>query len=139
MSAGDWLGTDLELVFFADGSADLALQPGDLAAASGRDNLRQALLLRLVTWRGELGHLGHPDYGSRVDELIGASMDRLDLALLERYVRRALLSDPRVAAVTRLRVLPRASEPGVIDVQAAVKPVADNAGEIALEVALDVG
>jgi phage baseplate assembly protein W len=35
------------------------------------DNLKQALLLRFLTPTGELALLGHPDYGSRLSELIG--------------------------------------------------------------------
>ncbi|MGV2388060.1 MAG UNVERIFIED_CONTAM: hypothetical protein LVR29_06225 [Microcystis novacekii LVE1205-3] len=38
---------------------------GDLGAIEGQTNLRQAILNRLLTRKGELAKLGHPDYGSR--------------------------------------------------------------------------
>src|SRR5256885_11464448 len=44
---------------------------GDLTLASGNDNAVQALSLRLRVRKGELAPLGWPDYGSRLNELIG--------------------------------------------------------------------
>ena len=43
----------------------------DLARLEGIENLKQALLLRCLTARGELAPLGHRDYGSRLAGLIG--------------------------------------------------------------------
>src|SRR4051794_29300303 len=43
----------------------------DLESVAALDNLRQALLLRFLTQQGELAVLGHPDYGSRLHELVG--------------------------------------------------------------------
>src|SRR5947209_14155752 len=43
----------------------------DLQVVSGTDNLAQAVLMRLLTPRGELAALGHPEYGSRLHELVG--------------------------------------------------------------------
>jgi len=42
----------------------------DLDMHSDVDNLVQALLLRFLTPVGEMELLGHPDYGSRLSELI---------------------------------------------------------------------
>src|SRR2546423_3362971 len=44
---------------------------GDLTLASGNDNAVQALSLRLRVRKGELAPLGWPDYGSRLNELVG--------------------------------------------------------------------
>ena len=38
----------------------------DFRAVAGHDNLAQAVVMRLLTPRGELTPLGHPDYGSRL-------------------------------------------------------------------------
>ncbi|HXO21723.1 MAG TPA: hypothetical protein VOA87_17560, partial [Thermoanaerobaculia bacterium] len=75
------LGRDLELDYALGGGffedADLAsgITVGsgrrDLEVAAGLDNLTQAIANRLKTRRGELGPLGHPEYGSRHHELIG--------------------------------------------------------------------
>ena len=41
----------------------------DLVARDGLENLAQAVILRLLTPRGELAALGHPDYGSPRGEI----------------------------------------------------------------------
>ena len=43
----------------------------DLQLATGVDNITQAIIHRLKTCYGEMASLGHPDYGSRHNELIG--------------------------------------------------------------------
>jgi phage baseplate assembly protein W len=133
----DALKKDLRLVFLPDGTVDLAAGPVDLETVDGRDNLVQALLLRLLTAQGELQGLGHPRYGSRIRELIGEPMDGPNLELLRRYVRRTLLQDPRVDEVTRVDVKPRLGEPGVVAVEAAVRPLSGAPLEVKMEI--DVG
>jgi hypothetical protein len=56
---------------------------------------------------------------------------------LRRYVRKALLEDPRVQDVTRVEVWPRPSEPGVVAVEAAVRPATGAPLEVKVEI--DVG
>jgi phage baseplate assembly protein W len=113
---------DLRLVFREDGNVDLDLGGQDLELVSGVDNLVQALQMRLLVYRGELTRLAHPRYGSRVHELIGEPLDRPNLELLRRYVRAALLADPRVASIERLDIRPLAGEPGSVSVSATVRP-----------------
>ncbi|MFV8750432.1 DUF2634 domain-containing protein [Nannocystaceae bacterium ST9] len=113
---------DLLVEFRDDGLVDLARNGRDLTVNSGRDNLIQALKLRLLTFRGELGRLGHSRYGSRVHELIGEPMTRPNLELLRRYVRAAILSDPRVAKIVKLEVNPLRADPGAVDVFAIIQP-----------------
>lgn len=127
--------TDLKVRFNGDGLVDLDLGVGDLRTVDGTDNLVQALTLRILTRRGELTALGHRRYGSRIAELIGEPLDRENMGLLRRFVRKALLGDRRVAEVIRLDVRPRA--PGHLEVEAVVKPVR---GEpLLLRVSLDGG
>ncbi|MBK9364781.1 MAG: DUF2634 domain-containing protein [Deltaproteobacteria bacterium] len=118
----DPLLTDLSVVFTPHGQADLDLQTDELERVSGRDNLVQALSLRLLTERGELTELSHPRYGSRLRELIGEPLDRANVELLRRYVRKCLLQDPRVAEVVTVRAF-TANVPGVVVVQATVRPI----------------
>lgn len=115
------MGTDLRLVFSGDGRADLAWSDRDLALVRGLDNLAQALTLRLLVQRGELTGLAHPRFGSRVHELIGQTLDRPNLDLLRRHVRRALLDDPRVDAIESLTVEPIAAYPGAVQITATVR------------------
>ena len=133
----DPLGIDLRLRFGAAGEADLALGMDDLETVAARDNLVQALSLRLLIPRGELAPLGHPRYGSRVHELIGQPMDSANLELLRRYVRQALLEDQRVREVVTLTVRPRVDAPGVVEMEAVVTPVTGE--QVRVEVSLDVG
>lgn len=133
----DVLKKDLKLIFPQTGGADLAAGSLDFETVEGRDNLAQALILRLLVGRGELRALGHPRYGSRIQELIGEPMDGPNRELLRRYVRRALREDPRVAEVTRVDVLPRKDAPGVVMVEAAVRPATGAPLEVKVEI--DVG
>lgn len=107
-------------------------EPGhDLAPVAGAENLQQALLLRFLTEVGELAHLGHPDYGSRLHELIGepntpGTRDRAKL-----YALQALTAEPRVAEVRTVAVTTDPRDRTRIDVQAAVVAV-DRATELNL-------
>lgn len=128
----DVLFTDLRLRFNENG-ADLdcngfgsnsdAKPRRDIQTVSGLDNLAQALKLRLLIPRGELTQLGHPTYGSRVADLIGETLDRSNLELLRRYVRKALKSDPRVDDIVSLAVTAHRDFPGAVDVTAKVRAV----------------
>jgi phage baseplate assembly protein W len=131
------LKKDLRVVFDAQGQADLVLR-GDLELVDGRDTLGQALKLRLLTWRGDLGPLGHRRYGSRVHELVGRRMENANVQLLRRLVRQAVREDPRVAEVVQVRARPRADVPGLVTVQVRVRPVAGD-DPIDVEVDLDAG
>lgn len=129
-------GTDLRVVFSGDGRADITWSARDLDLVDGLENLAQALTLRILVQRGELTDLAHPRYGSRVHELIGATLDRANLDLLRRHVRRALLGDPRVEKVESITATPIPSQPGAVHVAATVRA---RTGEIAgVEVALDL-
>lgn len=68
----------------------------DLALVGGRENLAQALLLRLLTPRGALATLGHADYGSRLGELIGRGKNEALRQLCRAHVLEAVAQEPRV-------------------------------------------
>lgn len=131
--------TDICMEVDEKGIVDIAVEGegGDLRVVKGKDNIRQALTLRLVVGRGEIEALGHARYGSRVRDLIGEPLDRTNLELLRRYVRQALKEDPRVEDVTRVIVRPRGDAPGIIDVDAVVKVITGDPVELGL--ALDLG
>lgn len=109
------LGTDLAVVpqFVAHDAAVLDLRlrryparrtrPGlpdpelaDLATLSERENLAQALILRLLTPRGALTELGHSGYGSRLHELIGRNKTAALRNLCRAFVLEAVAQEPRV-------------------------------------------
>ena len=70
--------------------------PVDLAILDGRENLAQALLLRLLTPRGTLSTLGHAAYGSRLSELIGRQKTEELRNLCRAFVLEAAAQEPRI-------------------------------------------
>lgn len=144
------LGTDLRLelkhydlrpVYVA--ATDLRTVPnhprrlGDLGVVGGRDNLGQAIVMRLLTPRGELEALAHPDYGSRLHELVGRANTAATRNLVKLYVLEALQAEPRVEEVIDVAVEPAPGTRDRVDVTLTVLPRAGGAplliGPLALE------
>lgn len=120
------LGTDLTVLPRSGLSLSLeyVAAGGDLVTVSAEENLRQAIWLRLATPLGELTHLGHPDYGSRLQRLIGRLIVPETLSLARAYVREALRREPRIKSIDALTVKPDALRPGALLIEARVLPVA---------------
>lgn len=105
------LGRDLSLRFpgpagfYEDGDLETGSLPKrrprrrDLLLVEGIDSARQMLVNRLMTRRGELAPLGHPDYGSRHHELIGEPNVARTRNLVKLHVLTALNAEPRVQKV----------------------------------------
>ena len=68
----------------------------DLSVLSGRENLAQALILRLLTPRGSLAALGHGSYGSELHRLIGRLKTEELRSLCRAYVLEVVQQEPRV-------------------------------------------
>lgn len=113
------LGRDLLLTpfFQADSwrTVDLVTRPTarpraadtvDLAVAVEGDNLRQALVLRMVTPQGSLRDLGHAAYGSRLHELVGEPYSEQLRLRARSFVIQAVEQERRVAEILELRVEP---------------------------------
>lgn len=88
----------------------------DFELREGRDNLAQAIILRLLTPRGELAALGHPGYGSRLHELIGHGNTSTGRNLARLHILEALQQESRVEAVDQLRVDPSPGRRDTLDV-----------------------
>ena len=111
-----------------------APDPGhDLATVHGNENLQQALLIRLLTEVGELAHLGHPEYGSRLHELIGEPNTPTTRDRAKLYALQALTAEPRVATVRSVTVTTHPADRTRIDVRAAVVAI-DQVTEVNLVV-----
>ncbi len=119
------LGTDLALRHGRTmGSAlRLVAAGGDLATVTGWENLDQAIWLRLGVPQGDLAHLGHPDFGSRLHLLIGRLVTPETLALAKAYVREALRREPRITAMTSLEAIPDPTRRDTLLIQIQVQPV----------------
>lgn len=92
----DIYGTDLLL---RDG--DLVAENGSLVVVSGRENLKQALINRNKTERGEM--LWNPTYGSMVRSLLGAVSGPSSALLAAQYVAATFRADYRVKDVASSR------------------------------------
>ncbi|MFN8483145.1 MAG: GPW/gp25 family protein [Anaerolineae bacterium] len=129
-------GTDLHLMrnldlthTSRDPGNDLATRrrPGatgqDLDLLSGADNLVQALLMRFLTPLGELDALGHPEYGSRLFDLIGELNNDTTRNRAKLYVLQALAAEPRVQTVLSVRVTQNRTKPTQMDIDISLRAV----------------
>ncbi|HEV2359511.1 MAG TPA: hypothetical protein VGZ23_18120 [bacterium] len=88
----------------------------DLATLHGAENLQQALLLRFLTPMGEMTVLGHPDYGSRLFELIGELNNDTNRNRAKMFVLQSLAGEPRVKQVLSINVLQNAADRTRMDI-----------------------
>lgn len=78
----------------------------DIGSVSGKDNLTQAIILRLLTPQGELATLAHPEYGSRLHELVGRQNTPTTRNLIKLFILDALQREPRIEKVAEVTVTP---------------------------------
>lgn len=95
----------------------------DLETLDGTDNLKQALLLRFLTYVGELAQLGHPDYGSRLSELIGELNNETNRNLAKMYVLQALAGEPRVQKVLNVTVTQSLARRDEMDISVSLQAI----------------
>jgi len=101
-------------------------QPGrytDIGKISQDDNLKQAVLIRLLTPKGELSALGHPEFGSRVHELIGRQNTATTRDLIRLYILESLQFESRIHEVITLTVLPVKGTRDRVHVMLQVRPI----------------
>jgi len=133
--ADSWGGLDLAIVAGTRGGLAGTPEPGDLGVVRGRENLGQALIVRLLTPRGSLSALGHPDFGCRLTELIGGHNNAGSRNRARLFVLQALHQEPRVAEVLGLTVAAVEGMPDRIAISFSVRPLGD---EQALSMGLEV-
>lgn len=131
------IGTDLQLtrrsfnqlVSHRDVVDLIASASGDAQTVSGRANLGQAIVNRLFTRKGALARLGHPNYGSRLYELIGEPNNARVRGLAELYIRESLAQERRVDAITKISFAAptRGFTRNLLEITISVRPVSDAA------------
>ena len=114
---------ELRPVYRLTETTKLPRRAWDFVPREGLENLAQAVILRLLTPCGELADLGHPEYGSRVHELIGQENNTTKRNLLKLFILEALKFEPRVEKVAELKVEPSPGARSTVDVLLRVKPV----------------
>lgn len=104
-------------------SVDLEPENRDLGTVTEIDNLTQAILNRLYTRKGELASLGHPDYGSRLYQLVGELNNIKTQGLANIYLRECLQQEPRIEEVIDIVFEPpsRLKEPNTLKAKIMVK------------------
>ena len=126
------LVTDLKLLIEARPEymglgADISVSnSGDLQIQSGFDNLGQAILHRLLTRKGELGDLGHPDYGSRLHELIGEPNNDRTRDLVKLYTKECISQESRVRDILSLTVNVQKGDLHVVLLDVTLLPIKSN-------------
>ncbi|MCG8673363.1 MAG: hypothetical protein MI867_28495 [Pseudomonadales bacterium] len=95
----------------------------DIRIVEGRNNLGQAILMRLLTPMGELAGLGHADYGSRLTNLVGEVNTETTRNLARLYILESLKKEPRVEKVILIKVSEVFKQPSMISIELEVKPV----------------
>jgi phage baseplate assembly protein W len=98
-------------------------QSEDLETVEAVDNLRQALLLRFLTRMGELTDLGHPDYGSRLYQLIGELNNEANRNRAKLYVLESLHAEPRVQEVLAVTVTQSRVDRTRMDISVSVRTI----------------
>jgi len=98
----------------------------DLSKSEDRGNLAQAVAIRLLTPRGDLSHLGHPDYGSRLHELVGEGNTETNRNLARLYILESLQHEARVEKVLAVSVKSAAGRRSAIEISLRVQPVGDS-------------
>ncbi len=135
--ADSWGTLDLQVVPGGRGGLRAVAEPRDLSAVAARENLAQALILRLLTRRGALAPLGHPDYGARLVELIGQLNNETTRNLARLYTVEAIAQEPRVQRLLDLAVDTPDGQPDTIRISFSVLPRDDDQPlGLALEVSL---
>lgn len=95
----------------------------DFDLIDGGENLGQALVMRILTPKGELRDLGHPDYGSRVHEIVGSENTATTRNLLKLFVIEAVQREPRVEEIIAVSVTPATGRRDSVDIALSVKAV----------------
>jgi phage baseplate assembly protein W len=116
----EYLGRDVSLNIYSDIGFDYT---NDLSTARYDANLTQAIIHRLQTGIGE--DALHPNYGSRLFELIGTTPDDLSLPTAKMHTREALLQEPRITEVISIVPTWGNDDRTVIELNLTVKPLED--------------
>jgi phage baseplate assembly protein W len=95
----------------------------DLQTLAGVGNLEQALLLRFLTPVGELSQLGHPDYGTRLSELVGELNNDTNRNRAKMYVLQALAGEARVKQVLSVTVTQNPAQRNEMDISVSLLPI----------------
>jgi len=104
-SEGDKFATDLSVK-----------RTGDLETVEGRDLMIQAIRHRLLTRKGELASLGHPEYGSLLEEVIGEPNIPDTHRIMETLIRDCLRHETRIKNVLSVKAASSKKEKDMVHI-----------------------
>jgi len=124
-------GSDIHIVSRKDGEdriiTDVSIErTGDMETLGGRDLMIQAIRHRLLTRKGELSTLGHPEYGSLLEEIIGEPNTPDTHRIMETLVRDSLKHEPRIENLISVEAYPSKERGDVVFISVHVKLVNDH-------------
>lgn len=76
----------------------------DFGTIEGDNAIGQAIIIRLLTPKGELASLGHPDYGSRLHELVGRENTATTRKQAKMYILESLQQEKRIEKISDIAV-----------------------------------
>ncbi len=122
----DRYGKDLKIKFDTDKDgfqvSDLGIsRTGDLDTVRDVDTVIQAIRNRLVTRRGELTELGHPEYGSLLETVIGEPNVEDTHRVIETLVRDSLQQESRIENIIDIIASANPSQPHAVDISCVLK------------------
>jgi phage baseplate assembly protein W len=122
----DRFGKDLKMLVLTDKDgfqvSDLSIsRTGDLGTTFDDETVLQAIRHRLSTRRGELTELGHPEYGSLLETVIGEPNVEDTHRIIETLVRDCLQYEHRVENIIDIEAIPNSSNHDVVDINVTIQ------------------
>lgn len=93
----------------------------DIDTITGIENLQQSLINRIMTKKGELDELGHPEYGSRHHDLVGEPNTESNRNLIKFHILECLSHEPRIERILRAQVKSDADNRGLVRIYLEIK------------------
>ena len=93
------LGVDIAITAsYEEGAGEVFVQNGDMQAVNDKENVRQALIMRLHCPKGTL--IRHPEYGNGIYDKLSELMSDEFLALATADVQECINQEPRTELVS---------------------------------------
>ncbi|MPN37212.1 hypothetical protein SDC9_184728 [bioreactor metagenome] len=93
----------------------------DISTITGIENLQQSLINRIMTKKGELEELGHPEYGSRHHDLVGEPNTESNRNLIKFHILECLSHEPRIEKILRTQVKTDTDNRGLVRINLEIK------------------
>lgn len=93
----------------------------DIAKITEIDNLQQSIINRIMTKKGELDALGHPEYGSKHHDMIGELNTESNRNLIKFHILECLSHEPRIERILRTEVKADTDNRGFVRIYLEIK------------------